>query len=249
MKKQFTLEKTGSVAFLTKIFLFVERIVWFIGVGIAIMIFLFGYSFVLIPQYNRLVEVREDDRRIELEEYKKSLEDYKTRLNRFIDEMSSVTDRELSQINLVLPPKPDILIFNEQLNILFNNYNLSSLTFSVSSDARKEEAAEALNNEEAIDPSLQEQFLSGIGENLPFGAGALSVENIEEAPQVQFDDISVNVSFTASDYFSAKDIIADLEKKIPIMDAETVSITVAPAGEASVTLTFKARFLKGGESI
>src|SRR3989344_6196665 len=245
MKKQFTLEKTGSVAFLTKIFLFVERIVWFIGVGIAIMIFLFGYSFVLIPQYNRLVEVREDDRRIELEEYKKSLEDYKTRLNRFIDEMSSVTDRELSRINLVLPPKPDILILNEQLNILFNNYNLSSLTFSVSSDARKEEAAEALNNEEAIDPSLQEQFLSGIGENLPFGAGALSVENIEEAPQVQFDDISVNVSFTASDYFSAKDIIADLEKKIPIMDAETVSITVAPAGEASVTLTFKTRFLKG----
>ena len=84
MKKNFTLQKTGSLVFITRTLLLFERLVWFFGAVLTILILFVGYRFVLLPQYHRLVQARESERKIEFQEYEQKLSAHLARLNAFI---------------------------------------------------------------------------------------------------------------------------------------------------------------------
>ena len=201
---------------------------WFFGIIIALAVLFSLYRIVIQPQYQKIFAKQEQIRTANLEGEKGKLQVYLNSLERFITLTDAITKEDKNNLNKILQDVPDELVLEIQFDSLMEKYDTqeSSVTLGepVFFDAENGEAPEEAreDRERIVNLSAffdeQEEPVADPSPNTTL-------------PQIITGEIPVTISATFIDYFTAKDFLRDVEQLVPLVEVQTLSITVDSSEE------------------
>lgn len=225
MKEEKTEKQSAKDIFAKLVYVF-AKFSWFFGIIIALIVLLTLYRFIIQPQYQKILDRQEEIRQLNLEGERGILERHLVNLEKFITLSSAITEEEKQSVDKLLRETPDLLVLQIQFEKLIEKYNTQNPSVSfgeVSFDEEEELSDEPdVERERVIDLS---SFFDETQLNAPVET------KDEENPEVVRGVIPIDISVTFEDYYQAKDFISDLERLVPLVDFENISITISNSEE------------------
>lgn len=237
-------KKSTSPAFLLKTLLFFEKFIWIFGIFLMGVVLLVGYRFVLLPQYQQLIKRQQEMEAKGLEEKKLELMHYLADLKFFITLSDSITKEEKNQLYALLAPRPDPLELSLQFEKLFNEHNLEFPGISISESEPKPQVDGTSSDEEGrsvVDLSR----LLGRGDEEEIDPALMEHQTMDQ-PEIEIGYLKLNFSLRTENYFAIKDFLRDIEHRLPVMDVESINISVGSEGGASASFSVRLYYLEEG---
>lgn len=231
-----------SESFIFKLALYIERFIWFFSIGLAMVVLLAGYFFILKPQYEKMIARQQELQIYGLEAQERRLALYIKELKYFIGLFDVITDEDKNRLHKLLGARPDNLTLHIQIEKLFQKHNLLFAGLNISGDIKFFSTKADIQEDEGRTRSIID-----LSKLLPGGDSneeELEKFNEEDNQYLNLYYIPISFSLNTDDYYAVKDFLRDLEMRFPLIDVESLTLSVSPGGTASVNLSVKLYYLE-----
>ena len=183
--------------------LFVNKYFNIIVLAVVLLVFIFGFSFVLKPKYSKISGVIEESKRIKTER-KESLQKNINTLTRYNKSYEEISSENLNKINTILPEKyaSEKLFTDLEHFFVRKGYSLNSI--NIKDDAKLTDASATRSRRTET---------------------KLPVEQAIENNSAEVGSMTISLSFQGVNYKSLKNLLALIENNLRLMDVEKISFS------------------------
>ena len=213
--------KKSPKDFFAKLIYLFAKFSWFFGIIIAVIVLLTLYRFIIQPQYQKIINRQEEIRQLNLEGEREKFQQHLVSLQEFITLSDAITDEEIQSLNKLLSGSPDLLVLQIQFKKILDRYNVSNTSITLGEVTFLNEDAE---EEVSVDERERIVDLSSFFEEPE--DEAVDDASSDDILKVESGQIPISISATFIDYHTAKDFINEIEQLTPLVDFQSIDLTI-----------------------
>lgn len=235
MAEIFNINQTVKPKFrLIKLLLKLQKFTLVLGVFLVIAVLLGGYQFILRPQYNQIILRKQELQSQGLEQQIADLETYLLKLNEFIALTATISAEDIKRLDELLAEQPDPLTYSLEMQTLFTEYGLEFAGVNFGEPVLVTTLGGSVDNQAA---TVVDQSVSFAG---LFAGQSAPDTTLVKADNSRFSEIAVSLKYLPIDfsvnkvnYFTFKDLLIDLEQRLPLVDISQLSLSMEVPAEGS----------------